>query len=58
MYICIAITGIITTITSPLLIEFSSITNTPIDSIGIIYTFNTIGYLIFSILSSIIVQKD
>lgn len=49
--------GIVTTLTSPLLIEFSSLCGVNIDTIGIVFTFNTLGYLFLSTLSGILAQR-
>lgn len=54
---CIFLTGIITTMTSPLLTEFSKLCNTNIDTMGIVFTFNTMGYLFFSTLFGVLAQK-
>lgn len=57
IYTCIVLIGIITTMTSPLLIEFAKMSNTPLNKIGAIFTFNTIGYLFFSNLNGLIAQR-
>lgn len=55
--ICILLTGLVTTMTSPLLTEFSQICNLNIDSMGIIFSCNTIGYLILSNFFCILTRK-
>ena len=55
--LCILITGIVTTMTSPLLTDFADITNTDINKMGIVFSFTTLGYLGFSTLFGVLAQK-
>lgn len=56
IYFTITLLGIVTTSTSPLLLEFSKISQVPLSNMGIIFTANTFGFLFLSNFTGILAQ--